>query len=149
VVSRRKISKRVEALVRQRAGGLCEFCHAAERWQYVKFTVDHWMPLSLGGSDALENLALACFRCNRRKGVRLSATDPESGAVVALFNPRQDRWGEHFVWSRDGRLVIGVTPIGRTTVAMLDLNRERVVAIRAADMEIGRHPPIDDPIQAD
>jgi hypothetical protein len=29
----------------------------------------------------------------------------------------------------------------------LAFNRERVVAMRAADLEIGRHPPADDPIQ--
>jgi hypothetical protein len=29
----------------------------------------------------------------------------------------------------------------------LVLNRDRVLPIRAADLEIGRHPPFDDPTQ--
>jgi hypothetical protein len=28
--------------VRSRANYLCEFCHANERWQYVRFNVDHF-----------------------------------------------------------------------------------------------------------
>jgi HNH endonuclease len=146
-VSRSKLSEITQAQVRQRSGHLCEFCHASEKWQYVKFTVDHTVPLSLGGSDGLENLALACFHCNRRKTNRLTAIDPQSGKDVPLFNPRQDNWPEHFIWSRDGRLIIGLTATGRATVATLALNRERVIAIRSADLEIGRHPPADDPIQ--
>jgi hypothetical protein len=47
----------------------------------------------------------------------------------------------------NGLLIVGVTAIGRATVATLVLNRERVIPIWAADREIGRHPPFDDPIQ--
>ncbi len=146
-MSRSKLSELIQAQVRQRSEYLCEFCHASEKWQYVKFTVDHTVPLSLGGSDGLENLALACFHCNRRKTNRLTAIDPQSGKDVSLFNPRQDSWQEHFIWSRDGRLIVGLTETGRATVTALALNRDRVIAIRSADLEIGRHPPADDPIQ--
>ncbi len=41
----------------------------------------------------------------------------------------------------------GISIIGRATVDALLLNRARVIPIRLADREIGRHPPIDDPIQ--
>jgi hypothetical protein len=146
-VSRNKIPETIQAQVRQRAKYLCEFCHADEMWQYVRFNVDHVMPLSLGGDDSLANLTLACFHCNRRKTNRLTAIDPESATEVAIFNPRQDKWREHFIWSVDGLLIVGVTAIGRATVVALVLNRERVRPIRAADREIGRHPPFDDPIQ--
>jgi hypothetical protein len=61
-----------------------------------------------------------------------------------LFNPRQDNWREHFVWSADKLQVVGLTAIGRATIAALALNRERTIHIRAADLEIGRHPPADD-----
>ncbi|MEH1806900.1 HNH endonuclease [Nostoc sp.] len=89
--SRSKISESIQKQVHQRAKYLCEYCHASEQWQYVQFTVDHIMPLSLGGTDNLENLALACFHCNRRKTNRLTATDLQSGEEVLLFNPRADR----------------------------------------------------------
>jgi hypothetical protein len=147
--SRSKLSEVVQTQVRQRAGYLCEYCHASEQWQYVRFTVDHVMPLTLGGADDLENLALACFHCNRKKTNRLMAIDPLSNEETSLFNPRQHQWHEHFIWSVDGLLVVGLTSTGRTTIAALALNRERVLNIRAADRDIGRHPPPNDPIQPD
>jgi HNH endonuclease len=146
-MSRNKISESIQQHVRSRADYLCEFCHANERWQYVKFTVDHVLPVSLGGGDNLDNLTLACFHCNRRKANHLTGIDPESQAEVLLFNPRQDAWKEHFIWSINGIFIEGKSSIGRATVAELLLNRDRVIPIRAADKEIGRHPPVDDPIQ--
>jgi HNH endonuclease len=146
--ARSKISESVQAQVRQRADQLCEYCHASEQWQYVRFTVDHVRPLSLGGVDDLENLALACFHCNRRKTNRLTAVDPQSNEETPLFNPRQQVWCEHFIWSADGLLILALTTVGRATIATLALNRERVINIREADKAIGRHPPADDPIQS-
>lgn len=143
----RKLPESTRHQVRQRAAELCEYCHASEKWQYVRFTVDHIVPLAQNGQDTLDNLALACFHCNRRKMAKTSAIDPQSGVEVPLFNPRQSIWSEHFIWSADGLLVIGLTPTGRATVAALDLNRARIVNIRAADRAIGRHPPPSDPIQ--
>lgn len=146
MASRSKIPGTIQQQVRDRASYLCEYCHASEQWQYVKFTVDHIIPISLDGTDSLENLALACFHCNRRKTNRLTAVDPESGETVPLFNPRQYSWREHFVWSIDKLQVVGLTTIGRATIVALDLNRERIIRIRAADLEIGRHPPANDPV---
>jgi HNH endonuclease len=143
-VARRKISELLQLQVRQRANFLCEFCHACEKWQYVKFTVDHSLPLSLGGSDALSNLALACFHCNRQKTNRTDVIDPASGILVPLFHPRQQIWNDHFTWSADGLRILGLTPVGRATVALLELNRDRVIGIRQADLLVDRHPPITD-----
>lgn len=146
---RSKLSELVKHQVRRRAGDLCEYCHASEQWQYVEFTVDHIVPLDLDGSDALENLALACFHCNRRKWNRTKGVDPDSGDKVALFNPRSSLWADHFIWSVDGLTIVGLTSVGRATVAALNLNRKRIVNIRAADAEVGRHPPQGDPTQGE
>jgi len=146
-MARNKISTAIREQVARRAHGYCEYCHASERWQYVQFTVDHVVPLARGGTDDLGNLALACFHCNRRKSNRLEGSDPESAVVVRLFNPRRDRWRDHFIWSADGLRIVGLTPTGRATVEVLVLNRDRVLAIRAADREVGRHPPVGDPMQ--
>jgi hypothetical protein len=144
--ARRKISEDIQNQVRQRANYLCEYCHASEQWQYVTFTIDHVIPLTTSGADTLDNLALACFHCNRKKSGKTTAIDPQSGIEVPLFNPRQYSWSEHFIWSVDGLLIIGLTPMGRATVTALALNRERVINIRAADKAVGRHPPAGDPI---
>jgi hypothetical protein len=121
MIQRQKIPPAIRDLVRQRAGGKCEYCHALERWQYVPFTVDHVVPLAEGRTDDPDNLALACFHCNRRKADRLTAFDSGSGVQVPLFNPRQDDWSEHLVWSADGLQVIGLTTVGRATVEALAL----------------------------
>jgi hypothetical protein len=147
VPPRRKMSPEIQRLVRQRANHLCEYCHTSERWQYVRFTIDHVLPLAQGGTDDPDNLALACFHCNRRKADKLTALDPDSGKEVFLFNPRQDVWSEHFIWSSNGLFIIGLTPTGRATVKNLETNRERIVNIRAADRAVGRHPPSGDPLQ--
>ena len=46
-------------------------------------------------------------------------------AVSPIFNPRQQKWSEHFIWSADARVIIGTTPTARATVSRLDLNDER------------------------
>ena len=64
---RRQIPENTQNMIRQRANFLCEYCHASEKWQYVPFTIEHIIPLAKNGTDSLDNLALACFHCNRKK----------------------------------------------------------------------------------
>ena len=135
--------------VQERAKNQCEYCHTSELWQYVPFTIDHIIPLSLGGTDDPENLALACFHCNRRKSNQCSGIDPETQSEVPLFHPRLQAWSEHFIWSQDGLKIIGLSETGRATIVTLNMNRERTLRIRAADVEVGRHPPNDDPIESE
>ena len=75
-------------------------------------------------------LALACDRCNAYKGPNLTSIDPDSNAIVPLFNPREDTWGDHFA-VRGGRLT-GLTPKGRATVRLLNMNAPRRVELREA-----------------
>lgn len=111
--------------MRRGANYLCEYCHSPERISTTRFTVDHIIPKSLGGSDGVDNLALACRRCNERRYNFVAGVDPKTQTVVPLFNPRQQVWSENFIWSEDGRTIIGVTPVGRSTCKRLDLNDER------------------------
>lgn len=143
------ISAATRQFVRDRADHRCEYCHADERWQFVRFTIDHVRPQSAGGGDHPDNLALACRNCNERRSNRSSGLDPGSFQMVPLFNPRQDSWSQHFVWSADRIRVVGRTPTGRATVVLLDLNDARhdgiVLAVRQRDLEDGYHPPPEDP----
>ena len=75
--------------------------------------------------------------------------DPLSREMVELFNPRHSGWQEHFIWSSDGLRILGLTAVGRATIAALGLNRDRVLNIRAADSAVGRHPPQGDPVQVE
>jgi len=60
-----------------------------------------------------------------------------------LFHPRRDRWADHFAWNADYTLMVGVTPIGRTAIEKLQLNRIGVVNLRRILLESGLHPPDD------
>jgi len=141
----RKISPFIREQVRQRAAVLCEYCHTDEHWQLVPFTLDHILPTSEGGDDTLENLALACFHCNRHKSDKQSVFDADTQNVIPLFNPRRMLWAEHFIWSADGLRVLPQSDIGHVTIKWLELNRERVQRIRQDDIAINRHPPLADP----
>ena len=50
------VSPSTRRLVRERANRYCEYCHADERWQFIRFTIDHVRPQSAGGSDEADNL---------------------------------------------------------------------------------------------
>jgi hypothetical protein len=93
-----------------------------------------------GGRTVAENLALACVACSLRKAARQTVIDPQSGGEVALYNPRRDRWHEHFGW--EGVYLVGRTAIGRATIAALEMNRMFILAIREEEAALGRHPPV-------
>lgn len=126
-------------LVVARAGERCEYCRMHQSLQGGTFHVEHIGPSSQGGSDEPDNLALSCPGCNLHKSDRTEATDPETGATVRLFNPRQDRWADHFRW--DEQRLVGLTEVGRATISALDLNHSRRVRIRQAEALFGLFPP--------
>ena len=144
------VSASTRRKVRARSANRCEYCHADETWQFVRFTIDHIIPQSDAGGDELENIALACRNCNERRSNRLESTDPETDAKVQVFNPREDIWNDHFSWSADQLHIVGVTFIGRATVRLLDMNDERhgerVIHVRRRDLTDGFHPPPGDKV---
>ena len=92
--------------------------------------IEHIIPKKHGGSDDMDNLALACIDCNLHKGSNLTGIDPETNEVTAPFHPRRQQWREHFVW--DGIYIIGKTAIGRTTVRVLDMNTDDQLGLRSS-----------------
>ena len=103
--------------------------------------VDHILPLSLGGATELENLCLACFHCNSYKSTFRTAVDMVTQLESPLFNPRLDNWFDHFQWVAAGLELIGLTPMGRATIARLRMNRPDIVTARRAWIQAGIHPP--------
>ena len=88
------------------------------------------------GAEDLGNLAFACHLCNRKKGPNLSGLDPDSGELTRLFNPRTDVWNEHFRLEDSG-VIVGLTPIGRTTSDVLGMNSGLRVQIRLRIAQLG------------
>jgi HNH endonuclease len=147
------VSARTRRLVRQRANYLCEYCHSSEEASTALFTLDHLIPQSFDGSDGPDNLALACHRCNGRRYNFTTGIDPDTQTVVALFNPRQQHWAEHFIWTVDGLRVLGISLVGRTTCIRLDLNDDyhdegSIRKARRLWLRGGWHPPDQDPRQS-
>jgi hypothetical protein len=83
-------------VIATRAGYRCEYCHAPQVISNSHFEVEHIHPVSRGGGEHDDNLALACPSCNVFKAAALSAVDPASGELVVLFHPRLHVWVEHF-----------------------------------------------------
>jgi len=126
-------------LVIERADNRCEYCGISQTGQVATFHIDHIIPVVADGKTTTENLALACVSCSLRKGARQELKDLETGETVFVFNPRQQEWERHFDWN--GVKLIGLTPTGRSTIVALDLNRSTMLAIRAEEELLGRHPP--------
>ena len=128
-------------LVATRAKGRCEYCQSPAKFATQSFAIEHILPTSRGGKTVMDNLALACPGCNGHKYDKTEAPDPVDGGLVTLFNPRQQQWLDHFKWSEDFSHVVGLTPTGRATVSVLNMNRPGIVNIRLALFAIGSHPP--------
>jgi HNH endonuclease len=126
------------SIVAARANRVCEYCDAPEIISNVAFEVDHTTPLSKGGTDDLDNLALCCRICNLRKSDHTTALDPLTQTIVPLFNPRQHSWSEHFEKSPTSPYrLIGKTPIGRAAIVRLDLNSGLQVRAREFWVALG------------
>ncbi len=128
----------LQRLVLRRAQGRCEYCRLAQAGQEATFHLDHIIPFSAGGETSADNLALACVSCSLRKGARQTAVDPQTKEAVTLFHPQLEIWDEHFVW--DELRLLGLTATGRATIAALEMNRSLILAIRAEEKILGRHP---------
>src|SRR5437868_3531747 len=126
-------------LVWDRAGGTCEYCRLPQANSRLTFEIDHVIARKHGGATVASNLALTCFYCNSYKGPNIAGIDPRTRRVVRLFNPRRQKWGRHFRWS--GPWLVGRTPVGRATVAVLVINHPQAVGLRQSLMDEGAFPP--------
>src|SRR5687767_10711135 len=124
------MERRLRDEVWRRAGGQCEYCLMPSAFDDATFEIDHIIAEKHRGPTILANLALACFACNNHKGPNLSGIDPASGTTVTLFNPRTQAWHEHFRY--DGPILMGLTPAGRATVVVLEINLPHRVSHRGA-----------------
>jgi hypothetical protein len=125
--------------VRRRARYRCEYCRLPQSAVRFRHQVDHIIADQHEGGDEPSNLALACAHCNRHKGPNLSGLAPVTRELTRLFNPRQDRWREHFAWQ--GAVLVGLTAVGRTTIQVLAINDREMVEAREALIRAGRFPP--------
>jgi len=143
-MAERRLSPGQKEKIAERASWCCEYCRSQARFSPDPFSAEHVVPVSLGGTNDLSNMALSCQGCNNYKYTSVEVPDPVHGTIVPLFHPRLDLWSEHFSWSEDSTQMIGLTPTGRATIVRLKLNRFGVVNLRRVLRSLNKHPPDDD-----
>lgn len=129
------ISDALRQLVFSRANGRCEYCLLSHTAVGHPHESDHIVPRQHGGVTDVDNLALACIRCNRYKGPNVGSFDPETRLLTPFFNPRTQAWNEHF--ELNGPRIQPLTPEGRVTVKILRLNDTDRLEERSILIEIG------------
>jgi hypothetical protein len=134
----------IKRTVYERAKGYCEYCKTSEDNSGQTMEVEHIDP---DGGDAIANLCLSCGNCNRSKASATAASDPETGELAPLFNPRTQLWSDHFQWADEGHRILGITATGRATVVRFKMNREHMLRARHRWFLAGFHPPIDEELQ--
>jgi hypothetical protein len=136
-----EISERLRRLVTERAYHVCEYCLVHEDDVYHGCEVDHVRSVKHSGLTLEENLALACFHCNRPKGTDLGSISTRTGELVRFYNPRSDKWREHFQLSEG--LIEPLTDIGEVTIRLLEFNHPERVAFRKMLADAGHYPTVE------
>lgn len=125
-----------------RARYLCEYCLIHADDTYWGCQIDHIISEKHGGATSIDNLAHACTFCNRNKGSDvgsiLAAARPQDRHFVRFFNPRIDRWADHF--RLDGIIITPLTAIGSVTANILGFNHIDRLLERQELQELGRYP---------
>lgn len=133
------ISKVLRQKVIKRADNCCEYCLLAQRITFTPFEVEHIIPRKHDGTSTFDNLAYACPSCNGFKGTDIASFDPQTGLLTLLYHPRHQNWDKHFRLELDGR-VVPLTPEGRVTVKILQINHPTRVKEREEYLEAGLYP---------
>ena len=117
------------AEVRARFQGRCGYCQVSEADAGGELTIDHYLPVIAGGTDADENLVYCCFRCNLFKGdFHPSEADRLAGRIV--LHPLIDRTSRHVQLDEKTGQLEPLTARGRFHIVLLHLNRPALVAYR-------------------
>jgi hypothetical protein len=132
------VSAALRRLVAVRADALCEYCLIHEDDAVFGCEFDHIISEKHGGATDAENLAYACAFCNRAKGSDIGSIVPRTGRFVRFFNPRTDRWAEHF--TLDGVTIVPLSDIGEVTTRILDFNHSDRLLERQTIQAVGRYP---------
>jgi HNH endonuclease len=128
------MAESLEQIIRNLAGNRCEYCKIPQGPPRMRHVLDHVIATQHGGQTVTSNLALCCPRCNQFKGPNIAGIDPDTGQLTRLFHPRTDIWAAHFRY-RD-IILLGLTDVGRTTVAVLAINQPMRLLARQALREL-------------
>ncbi len=89
----------LHTLAHRDGGYVCRYCKrpldpTSYNWnnRAGSLTIDHYVPLSAGGSDELDNMVLSCRFCNMDKGAKLPIQwSSERGIKLKKMKPRPSK----------------------------------------------------------
>ncbi len=114
------VSAELRRFVQLRARDVCEYCLIHHSDTYLGCQVDHVISEKHGGLTIEDNLAYACTFCNRSKGSDLGSISEFTRQLVPFYNPRKQKWFEHF--QIRGTTIEAITPTGEVTARILGFN---------------------------
>lgn len=131
VYRRTQLSAATRAMVWDNAQGACRYC-GKRLHPFRDFQVDHIVPVSRGGTDAISNLTASCVTCNSIKGTaaveemaarveRRDATDCRVKPSAGLTTLREWRKARHL----STRSLAALASISNKTLIDLEYGRRR------------------------
>ena len=133
-----RVSAALKHEVIERAGQWCEYCRISQSRYFYSFHIEHIIAIKHAGATELFNLCLSCPDCNAHKGTDIASIDYVTGSLTPLFNPRIHQCEEHF--QLNTALIEPLTPIGRVTEFLLQLNDFARLEYRTGLLMLGRYP---------
>lgn len=92
--NRKKFNLYEKQIIYTKYNGRCALC--GQPVKFKKMTIDHKTPLSKGGTNAMENLQLACRSCNLMK-TNLSMDELVEKMSQVMWNYRKNKIRNIFV----------------------------------------------------
>ncbi len=132
------ISAALRRLVIERANGCCEYCRMSQVVGWLPYQIDHIRSEKHGGETIEANLCFSCVRCNSHKGSDIAGEDPVTKQAAFLFNPRRQKWVDHFRLNR--AVIEPLSPEGRVTSYVLQLNHDERIVEREIALQLGLYP---------
>jgi hypothetical protein len=135
-----RVSPALRQQVFDRANGCCEYCRQNSADSPFPYHVEHIIAEKHRGTTELDNLCLSCPDCNAYKGTDIGSLDPVTNILTPLFNPRTQRWNEHFQIDNLSAGLQPLTPEARVTVELLRLNSHEQIETRLLLLELNQYP---------
>jgi 5-methylcytosine-specific restriction endonuclease McrA len=133
------IPEDLRKLVAERAGNRCEYCRIPDSSSFFSFHIDHVISIKHGGKTELKNLAYSWQICNLKKGTDIGTFLEEPTLLIRFYNPRDDKWADHFALDTSGELA-PKSAIGAATIKILELNHPDSILERRELIRIGQLP---------
>ena len=134
------ISADLRRLIAARADSVCEYWLVHSEDTFFGCEIDHIISEKHDGPTHEDNLAYACLVCNRNKGSDIASIVPGTDERVRFFNPRLERWQDHFRLDSDGLTILALTAIGEATSRILGFNDSERLLERQALVQADRYP---------